>query len=202
MGAEAKCSVTFRARTVPGKALLETDALIFRASDLCLSISYSTMTSVRATGGDLRVKFKDGVAEFHLGRLAEKWAARILSPPSRADKLGVKPQHRVLIIGLSDPGFRRELEARGARISSRAAPGMDAIFYAASDRRALDRLDELQDYLKRDGAIWIVRPKGREEITESDVMKAGKAAGLVDVKVVRFSETHTAEKFVIPLARR
>ena len=33
-------------------------------------------------------------------------------------------------------------------------------------------------------------------------MAAGKAAGLVDVKVVKFSETHTAEKFVIPVARR
>jgi hypothetical protein len=33
-------------------------------------------------------------------------------------------------------------------------------------------------------------------------MRAGKEAGLVDVKVVRFSETHTAEKFVIPRARR
>jgi hypothetical protein len=39
-------------------------------------------------------------------------------------------------------------------------------------------------------------------ITEGDVMAAGKAAGLVDVKVVRFSETHTAEKFVIPVALR
>jgi hypothetical protein len=29
-------------------------------------------------------------------------------------------------------------------------------------------------------------------------MAAGKTAGLVDVKVVSFSETHTAEKFVIP----
>ena len=53
-----------------------------------------------------------------------------------------------------------------------------------------------------DGAIWVVRPKGRQEITEQDTMAAGKAAGLVDVKVVGFSETHTAEKFVVPLARR
>jgi hypothetical protein len=33
-------------------------------------------------------------------------------------------------------------------------------------------------------------------------MRAGKAAGLVDVKVVRFSEVHTAQKFVIPVANR
>jgi hypothetical protein len=34
------------------------------------------------------------------------------------------------------------------------------------------------------------------------VMAAGKAAGLVDVKVVGFSSTHTAQKFVIPLKNR
>lgn len=33
-------------------------------------------------------------------------------------------------------------------------------------------------------------------------MAAGKEAGLVDVKVARFSETLTAEKFVIPVQRR
>jgi hypothetical protein len=33
-------------------------------------------------------------------------------------------------------------------------------------------------------------------------MKAGKTAGLVDVKVVRFSDTHTAEKYVIPVKDR
>ena len=60
----------------------------------------------------------------------------------------------------------------------------------------------MQKFLKRDGAIWVIRPKGHADISERDVMKAGKTAGLVDVKVVRFSETHTAEKFVIPVARR
>ena len=33
-------------------------------------------------------------------------------------------------------------------------------------------------------------------------MQAGKAAGLVDVKVVSFSATHTAERFVIPVKDR
>ena len=56
--------------------------------------------------------------------------------------------------------------------------------------------------MKPNGALWVIRPKGRPEISERAVMDAGKAAGLVDVKVVSFSETHTAEKFVIPLAAR
>jgi hypothetical protein len=33
-------------------------------------------------------------------------------------------------------------------------------------------------------------------------MTAGKAVGLVDVKVARFSETHHREKFVIPVSKR
>jgi len=52
------------------------------------------------------------------------------------------------------------------------------------------------------GAIWVVRPKGTPAIKDVDVIAAGKAAGLVDVKVAAFSSTHTAEKLVIPVARR
>jgi hypothetical protein len=34
------------------------------------------------------------------------------------------------------------------------------------------------------------------------MMRAGQEAGLVDVKVVSFSDALTAEKFVIPVANR
>jgi hypothetical protein len=51
-------------------------------------------------------------------------------------------------------------------------------------------------------ALWIVYPKGQKHITENDVLAAGRKAGLKDVKVVGFSPTHTALKFVIPLRSR
>ena len=60
----------------------------------------------------------------------------------------------------------------------------------------------LSKQIEPDGAVWVVRPKGSPDITEAETMAAGKRAGLVDVKVVSFSETHTAEKFVIPVAKR
>jgi len=50
--------------------------------------------------------------------------------------------------------------------------------------------------------LWIVYPKGQESITENDVIAAGRKTGLKDVKVVGFSRTHTALKFVVPLDRR
>jgi hypothetical protein len=202
MGAESKCTLTFGKTRADGKALLETDALIFRGGDVRLSVPYKQMSSVEAKDGTLRVKFPEGLAVFAVGDVAPRWAEKILNPPSRVDKLGVKADHAVIVHGVEDEGFARELKARGARVSTRLAAEADIIFYGAESRPALSKLQALQKYLKRDGAIWVIRPRGVDAITETDVMKAGKAAGLVDVKVARFSDTHTAEKFVIPVKDR
>jgi hypothetical protein len=202
MGAESKCTLTFGKTRADGKALLETDALIFRGGEVRLSVPYTQMSSVEAKDGALRVQFPDGVAVFAVGDVAPKWAQKILNPPSRLDKLGVKADQGIIVLGVEDPEFERELKARGARVATRLAGEADIIFYGAESRPALNRLQALQKNLKRDGAIWVVRPKGVDAITERDVMKAGKAAGLVDVKVARFSGTHTAEKFVIPVKDR
>lgn len=119
------------------------------------------------------------------------------------DKLGVRPDSIVTVLHVDDREFLRSLKARTKAVSTgRPRPESDLIFLGASHTRDLSRLTSLQAYLKPNGAIWMVRPKGQRQITEADVMAAGKAAGLVDVKVVRFSETQTAEKFVIPVARR
>ncbi len=115
---------------------------------------------------------------------------------SRAEKLGLRPGHTALVVGIADPHFIAELQQHGVRISS-TAPS-DLIFCGVESRAALSALPGLAKRMKRDGALWTIRPKGSPHVSEADVMKAGKAAGLVDVKVVRFSETHTAEKFVIP----
>ena len=66
----------------------------------------------------------------------------------------------------------------------------------------LAKIGRLEPSMARNGAAWIVFPKGRKDLRETDVIEAGVASGLVDNKVVRFSDTHTALRFVIPLARR
>src|SRR5918999_3684250 len=99
MGAEAKCTLTFGKTRADGKALLETDALIFRGGEVRLSVPYKKMSGVEARAGALRITFEEGVAVFAIGDAAEKWAAKILNPPSRLDKLGVKPAHMVLVLG-------------------------------------------------------------------------------------------------------
>jgi hypothetical protein len=56
--------------------------------------------------------------------------------------------------------------------------------------------------LKADGVLWTLRPKGSKDLSEAEMRQAGLDAGLVDVKVVSFSDVLTAEKFVVPVARR
>ena len=64
-------------------------------------------------------------------------------------------------------------------------------------------LKSLKRYLKDNGAIWVVSFKGKlARIKDVDVIAAARAAGLVDNKVVGFSETHTSLKLVIPRDKR
>lgn len=120
------------------------------------------------------------------------------------DKLGVKPADVVAVVGVDNGVFLKLLKQRlltPAR--ARPANGMNMIFYGADSLAALARLETLRASLKPNGAIWIVSRKGKAAtLKDTEVIAAGKQAGLVDIKVVAFSPTHTALKFVIPLADR
>jgi hypothetical protein len=204
MGYEAECTLRMHGTASKGIARLEQKDLVFRG-DVKLAIPLADVKSATARDGVLRVRFRNREAALEIGAPAAKWASRITNPPSRLDKLGVKPGMLVAAPGLSDPSFLEELERRGARIV--ATPGsrkaaVDLLFHRAEERKSLEQLSRLKERIRPDGAIWIVRPKGSKAITEAETMVAGKRAGLVDVKVVSFSDTHTAEKFVIPVADR
>ena len=203
MGSEATIIARFKGQAASGKARLETDVLHFRGGDLKLSIPFKLMKKIGAQDGTLRVTFAGGTASFELGAAAYKWAEKIRNPPSRLQKIGVKAEWRVSAIGVADLAFLQELEPAVAQLSiGRALKNSDAIFFGVEKEAGLARLAVLKGSLKANGALWIIRPKGRPEISERATMAAGRAAGLVDVKVVGFSPTHTAEKFVIPLASR
>ena len=202
MGAKAECVCWFRGRSGRGVARLETDDLIFRG-DLNLAIPFRSVMSATSSKGNLTLVFNGGEATFELGDKASKWASKILDPPSLMKKLGVKAGAAVGFSGARHDSFERDLKRITRDVAeSRMKKGRDLIFFGAEKKSDLNRLKGLKSYLNQNGAIWVLRPKGVAHITENDVLKGGKKAGLVDVKVTRFSETHTAEKFVIPTAQR
>jgi len=204
MGYDAECDVRLDGQTASAKAVLEQKDLVLRGP-LRLSIPLARISEATASDGWLRVRFDGRLAEISLGPAAQKWAQRITNPPSRLAKLGVKEGVRILLVGAVEEAFVEELRAAGAtalRRMGRGTPAFDVIFLAVERRESLEQLEALASKIVPSGAIWTLRAKGQRAVTEADTMSAGKRAGLVDVKVVSFSDTLTAEKFVIPVAKR
>ena len=202
MGAEAVCRVSYKGEASEGKALLETAELIFRG-DFRLKIPFSQISSLEASDGELQVGYDGGVAVFELGRNAEKWAENIRNPRGLLDKLGVKPAMSVAVLGVQDDTFMSQLRDRVGEPSTNLAPDTDIVFYEADQVDDLARLGELKQAIKPAGGIWVVSPKGKGAVLKDvEVMAAAREAGLVDNKVVSFSDTHTALRLVIPKALR
>ncbi len=198
MGQEKECRMRRGGRALDGKALLETDHLLFRGAER-LKIFFRDLTGVAAAGGVLRLDWGGSSVELELGAAADKWAHKILHPPSRLDKLGMKAGLSVRLQGAFDREFTAELDAAGVKAPAKLC---DLIFLAASRSTDLSRIPGLARRLQPAGGLWVIYPKGVEAIREIDVIRAGRAAGLKDTKVAAFSATHTGLRFTIPLAGR
>ena len=206
MGNEATCTLKIGKQTSTGKALLERSEIIFRPADggQRRKIPFNSVTSVQATHGELQLKTAEGMMAFNLGAYAEKWRDKILHPKSRAEKLGVKIDANVSLLGEFDAAFLKELRATTKESTSgKIAASSDLIFLNANLAKDLpSAISKAAKAMKGATALWIVYPKGEKEITENDVLTAGRKSGLKDIKVVAFSSIHTALKFVIPIANR
>ena len=119
------------------------------------------------------------------------------------DKLGIKPGARVSILAVDDTAFLAELRDRTPDITlGDPLPESDTVFLGVEGPDDVAPMAALRSVIKSDGAVWVVFRKGRKDFNENDVLRLGLETGLVDVKVVRFSDTHTATKFVIRKADR
>lgn len=202
MGQEVVCTARWGGKSLSGKALLETAEIIFRGEER-LKIPFSTIRGMEAKDGKLRLKTNDGLVVFELGQQAEKWRQKIANPKSVVEKLGVKLGEQVAVFGKLDARFLKELkEQKSAVATGKVSDGVGWIFLSAGTRDALGKVRKIAGKLKGSAALWIVYPKGQKSITETDVIAAGRKAGLKDVKVVGFSATHTALKFVVPVDQR
>jgi hypothetical protein len=118
----------------------------------------------------------------------------------------VRPGARVAIVGDVDPdgSFRKLLTDRTSDITDgRPKPESDLVFIAADSTDDLAGLPDYRARIRPNGAIWVVSRKGKAAtLRDVEVMAAGRAAGLVDNKVVSFSDTHTSLRLVIPVADR
>lgn len=201
VGREAECPVTYKGKTATRKVLLETDEIVARG-DPRVVVSRARITKAEAKGDVLTLAWEGGTMRLALGKDAARWANEIANPKTRLDKLGVKPGMKVVLRGVTDAALAEEVNAAGAGIAGVLAKNVDIVFLEINAPSGLASVAKARAQIAPAGAVWVLTPRGVAGLKDTDVMKAGKAAGLVDVKVVRFSETHTASKLVIPVAKR
>jgi len=202
MGRELLCRAKINGKWTEGKALLETTEIIFRGEPK-LKIALASLTSVTAKDGQLSLKWAHQSATIELGAQAEIWAHAILHPKTVTDKLGIKAGLTVSVLNMpADTTMSDTRKAASDFSDGRPMRNSDLIFYGATTASDLKEIKKLLPCLVSNGVLWIVYPKGQKDITEIQVLNAGRAAGLYDVKVVSYSATHTALKFVRPKDKR
>lgn len=198
MGLETNCRAVMNGRSSVGAAHCGDGEIDFKG-DFRFRWKWSELDSVTESGGVARFVRGPDKVELHLGELASKWIEQIKNPKNRIDKLGLKPVHRYAAVGDFDEKFCSELEARAGGPSDGE---LDALFVRLDSFDDFDLLLQARQRMVPNGMIWAVWPKGRRELREDDIRNFALANGLVDVKVVSFSDHLSALKLVIPVALR
>jgi len=131
-------------------------------------------------------------------------AERDYSKRTLFEKLGVVAGAHVALVGRHEPAFASGLNACLAKAASQSLrTRYDLIFVRIDAPRDLARIGRAVVHLESNGALWVFHPKGRgARPSDAEVRASGIAAGLVDNKISAYTDSHTATRFVIPLALR
>jgi len=193
LGKEATVTATFSDGAEEGRLQFEPPKLIFKGAQRRV-FEGEALEGVCAEGADLVLA--DGSRFTLTARTVKSWVEAIVNPKGRMDKIGVKAGMRAAVMGVKDPTLSAELGGHGA-VPVTELKDLDLLFYAADSTAELARVEGLVPLLSDKGALWIVSKKGKAAtVKDVEVMAAAKAHGLVDNKVVAFSDTLTALRFV------
>ena len=116
-------------------------------------------------------------------------------------KLGIKPESRVVVVGAAPDGFLPEVDAR-----RRLGPA-DVVVAFFTTRAALERrLPALERAVFPAGGLWIAWPKRSSgvatDLTEDVLREVALPRGLVDNKVCAIDETWSGLRLVWRKERR
>ncbi len=198
MGIEVAGTVTVGGQKVNVKGDFASDHVTFSGGRRG-EVAYKRIEVVGTGKGVLRLRVDGLIMEFPLGQKVDRLANKIRKPPTLMEKLGVKPGMRLAVVEIPK-SLAKQLEAVAP--TPKGGGPLDLLFFGARTVEGLESLAGLRSRVAADGGLWVVYPKGKRDLRESDVLAAGRAAGLKDIKVARISETYTALKFVVPAAAR
>jgi hypothetical protein len=121
-------------------------------------------------------------------------------------KLGIKPGHRVLVLGAPE-GFSLGSLPEGVEVRTRASGSADVIVAFHLRRAELaQRMPALRERMEPAAGLWIAWPKRASkvetDVTEDVVRELALANALVDNKVCAIDEIWSGLRLVIRLRDR
>jgi hypothetical protein len=119
-------------------------------------------------------------------------------------KLGMRPDDRVEIVGDVGSGLRRDVKAVTGRGLVRSGELDSAIVAVDSIEEAERALDEYGPRLRATGCLWLItRKRGHESyINQMMLVPGAKQRGLIDNKTCSIDDERSGIRFVIPRALR
>ena len=123
---------------------------------------------------------------------------------SVVQKLGIKPDERVEVVGDVGAGLRRDVKEALGRGLVRSGALDGAIVMVQSVEDADEVFESYRPRLRDTGYLWLITPKrGREGyVNQMALVPGGKRHGLIDNKTCSIDEERSGIRFVVPRALR
>jgi hypothetical protein len=123
---------------------------------------------------------------------------------SAVQKLGVRPDDRVEIVGDVGPGLRRDVKEVTGRGLVRSGELDGAIVLVESIDEAQEVIDRYRPRLRDTGYLWLItRKRGHDSYVNQMLLVPGaKRRGLIDNKTCSIDDERSGIRFVVPRALR
>ena len=204
MGREAKhTTIAIDGHTHVGDALLESGELFVRVEGepKRRKLPIAALKKVHGVGTTLSFDHAGHRYAIEVAGAA-RWAERIAKPPSLLDKLGIAAGSSVHVAGLDDDDDFGEALAAAKVVRVPLGKKASVVVVGITSRDELAIVKKARAAVGDALVLWIAYPKGLKALSEDHVRSAAIEAGLVDVKVARFSAERSALKLVVRKSER
>jgi len=129
---------------------------------------------------------------------------RDYSHRTAVQKLGIRPEERVEIVGDVGPGLRRDVKEASGRGLVKSGELDVAIVLVESIDEAEEAFDRYRPRLRDTGSLWMItRKRGHERyINQMLLVPGAKRRGLIDNKTCSIDDERSGIRFVVPRALR
>jgi hypothetical protein len=123
---------------------------------------------------------------------------------SSVQKLGIKPDQRVEVVGDVGAGLRRDVKEVLGRGLVRSGQLDGAIVMVQSVEEADQVFESYRPRLRDTGFLWLITPKRGQEsyVNQMLLVPRGKQRGLIDNKTCSIDDERSGIRFVVPRALR